>query len=63
MAIISKLIPDSIKTEERTPDRSTLASTAGALKENFQSVGAKKNPATGTTLCSQTAREDMYKVL
>jgi len=63
MAIISKLVPESVRAEKRTPDVSTIANTAGALKENFQSVGAKKNPNTGTALCSQTAREDLYTVL
>jgi len=65
MAIISKLIPDSVKSEtkKRTPDISTPASTAGAFKKDFTSVGFKKNPKTWTTLCSQTAREDIYKVL
>lgn len=63
MAIISKLIPESVKTEKRTPDTSTLANTVGAFSDSFQSVGAKKNPETETTLCSQTAREDMYTVL
>gem|GEM_PF-3452394 len=48
MAIISKLIPDSVKSEtkKRTPDISTPASTAGAFKKDFTSVGFKKNPKT-----------------
>jgi hypothetical protein len=63
MAIVSKLIPDSIQAEKRTPDTSVLANTVGAFPKEFISVGAKKNPKTGTTLCSRTAREDLLSVL
>jgi hypothetical protein len=63
MAIVSNLIGEDVKKQPRTPDTPSLANEAGAFAKEFESVGARKNPKTGMSLCSQTAREDLYRVL
>jgi len=61
MAIITRLVPDVVK-QKREPDTTTLASTVGGFSQEFQSAPFERS-STGTTLCSQTARKNLYKLL
>lgn len=62
MPIISRLVSDSVKNEKRKAEASSITSTVGAFSQEFQSAPFERSNS-GTTLCSQTARKNLYTLL